>query len=222
MTHSNTQQEQAFQAVKAGNRDVLVGLLTEYPSTRNATSADGTSLLLFSIYNQRRELTDLLVKSGAPFDVFSASAYGTLKETARIIKSEPALVHAYSPDGWTPLHLASFFGNIMVVEYLVVSHADVNAISKNELRNQPLNAATASNKLDIAQYLLMKGADVHFAQHGGITPLHAAAHSGNEDLVRILLDHQADPSSKNDKGETPMDMAAQQGHLNVVSILRSL
>jgi len=219
---SHAIREKAFQAVKDGKKDILIGLLDDHPSIRNAKNAEGISLLLFAIYNQRKELADLLVKFGAEFDVFSASAYGALKDIVSILRFEPDLVNTFSPDGWTPLHLASFFGNIMVVEFLVVSRAEMGAESRNALKNQPLNAATVSNKTDIVQFLLKKGADVHFAQHGGITPLHAAAHNGNDKVVRILLAHGADPKTRNDKGETPMDMATQQGHANVVSLLRSL
>ncbi len=215
-------QEKAFQAVKDGKRDALIALLEEHPSIRNAKNTEGISILLFAIYNQRRELADLLVKFGAEFDVFSASAYAALNDIVSILRFEPDLINTFSPDGWTPLHLASFFGNIMVVEFLVMSRSDINAESKNALKNQPLNAATASNKADIAQFLLKKGANVHFAQHGGITPLHAAAQNGSDELVRILLAHRADPNVKSDKGETPMDMATQQGHTNIVSLLRSL
>jgi ankyrin repeat protein len=222
MKASKAVEEKAFRAVKDGKRDVLIALIEEYPSIRNAKNADGISLILYAIYNQRRELADLLVKFGAEFDVFSASAYGALKDIVSILRFEPELVNTYSSDGWTPLHLAAFFGNIMIVEFLVVSGAHLNAESKNALKNQPLNAATTSNKMDIVQLLLKKGADVHFAQHGGITPLHAAAHNGNVEMVRTLLAHGANPNAKNDKGETPMDMATQQGHTNVLPLLRSL
>lgn len=221
MSSANAKNEQAFQAVKGGDKDALVALLKQDFLTRNAKNAEGISLLLFAIYNQRMEMADLLVKFGAGFDVFSAAAYGALKEIVTILKADANLVNAFSPDGWTPLHLASFFGNIMVVEYLVMSRADVNAVSQNALKNQPLNAATVSDKTDIAQFLLRKGADVNFAQHEGITPMHAAAHNANEELVLILLASGADRTIKNDKGETALDLAAQKGHMNIVSLLRS-
>jgi ankyrin repeat protein len=214
--------KKAFQAVAAGDTTGLVALLKDHPNVRNAVNAEGISLLMFALYNGKRDIGDMLVTLGAKIDVFSASAYAALKEIVEILRIEPSLVNTFSPDGWTPLHLASFFGNIMVVEYLTMSRADINAVSKNSLKNQPLNAATVSNKTDVVKCLVKKGADVHFAQHGGITPLHSAAHNGNEDLVQIFLAHGADPNAKDEKGETPLDKATQQGHTNVVSILRSL
>ncbi|MBM2841867.1 MAG: ankyrin [Bacteroidetes bacterium] len=221
MTTTESEIEQVFQAIKAGDKEALASLLKQHPTVRNATNPEGISLLLFAIYNGKKDIADLLVQAGSKFDVFSAAAYGALTEIVNILQYEPGLLNAYSPDGWTPLHLASFFGNQMVVEYLVMSRADVGAVSKNNLKNQPLNAATASNHTDIVKVLVKRGADVNFAQHEGITPLHAAAHNGNEELVQILLAHGADPNAKDEKGETPIDKATQRGHVNIVSILRS-
>lgn len=34
-------------------------------------------------------------------------------------------------NGWTPLHLATYFGHLHVVEYLLTRDADVNAINEN-------------------------------------------------------------------------------------------
>jgi len=216
-----TLHEQAFQAVTAGDTAAVRTLLNNHPGLLDATNEKGVSLLMFAIYNQKKDIADMLVNRGVRLDVFSASAYGALKETVEILRYEPDLVNAFSPDGWMPLHLASFFGNIMLVEYLVMSRADINAVSRNTLKNQPLNAATVSNHTDVAKFLIKKGADVNFAQHGGITPLHAASHNGNEELVQILLAHGADPNAKDEKNETPIEKAMQRGHMNCVTILRS-
>jgi len=212
---------QAFRAVKDDDKDALVTILKQFPSVRNATNQEGISLLMFAIYNGKKDIAEMLVHAGTKLDVFSASAHGALKEIVEMLRIEPDLVNSFSQDGWTPLHLASFFGNVMVVEYLVMSRADINAVSKNDLKNQPLNAATASNQTDIAKFLVKRGADVNFVQHEGITPLHAAAYNGNEELVQILLAHDADPNARDEKGESPIDKATQRGHMNIVSILRS-
>jgi ankyrin repeat protein len=213
--------EQAFQAVTSGDTGAVRTLLNNHPGLLDATNEKGVSLLMFAMYSRKNDIADLLLNRGARFDVFSASAYGALKEVVDILRFEPGLINTFSPDGWTPLHLASFFGNLLLVEYLVMSRADINVVSRNALKNQPLNAATASNHTDIAKFLVKKGADVNFAQHGGITPLHAAAHNGNEELVHILLAHGADPGAKDEKSETPTDKATLRGHMNIVLILGS-
>lgn len=215
------ERELAFQTVAAGDTAALLALLQKEPTIRNATNAEGISLLMFAIYNRKRDVANLLVQLGVELDVFSASAYGALKLVTEILSNGPALVNAISPDGWTPLHLASFFGNILVVKYLVMSGGDINAVSRNNLKNQPLNAATASNHTDIAKFLIQNGADVNFAQHGGVTPLHEAAHNGNDELVQIFLSHGAIAAAKDEAGETALDKATKQGHTNVMAILQS-
>jgi ankyrin repeat protein len=107
----------------------------------------------------------------------------------------------------------------MLVESYIAHQADVNAVSRNSLRNTPLNSAVAANRTAIVRYLLKKGADAGFRQEQGITPLHAAAANGNNDIVRLLLDHQADPRVKDDKGETPLDKAMHRGHTATASLL---
>ena len=164
---TSTVHEKAFQSVKAGDTAGLLALLKQHPTTLNAINTNGISLFVFAVYNGKKDLADLLVQLGVKLDVFSASAYGALKEIVEILRYEPGLVNTFSPDGWTPLHLASFFGNIMLVEYLVMSRADISAVSRNDLKNQPLNAAAVSNQTDIAKLLIKNGTDVNFAQHGG-------------------------------------------------------
>jgi ankyrin repeat protein len=213
--------EQAFQAVSAGDIAGLLAHLTQHPTAINAINTDGVSLLMFALCNKNKEIANLLVSRGVTLDVFSASAHGALETIQDILKDKPGLVNSFSPDGWTPLHLASFFGNVKVVEYLVMSRADINAISRNNLKNQPLHAATVSNKTDVARLLVKNGADVNSAQHGGITPLHAAAYNGNEELVQIFLAHGGDPNAQDESGETALDKATKQGHTNITSIFQS-
>ena len=84
---------------------------------------------------------------------------------------------AYAYDGWTPLHLAAFFGRREAAERLLGAGAALNAKSTNSLSNTPLHAAVAGGRTDVALLLIQRGAEVNASGRG---PAHAAAHRRRE------------------------------------------
>src|SRR5205823_14122776 len=95
-------------------------------------------------------------------------------------------VNSYAYDGWTPLHLAAFFGHLDAARLLLDAGADVNAVSQNSLTNTPLHAATAGKHPDVALLLIDHGADGQVVDSGGYTPLQIATQSGLSDVVKRL------------------------------------
>ena len=68
-------------------------------------------------------------------------------------------LNAFAYDGWTPLHLAAFFGHLDAARALIDAGADIDAFSRNGLTNTPLHAATAGRHGDVALLLVEHGAD---------------------------------------------------------------
>ncbi|EMO29581.1 ankyrin repeat protein [Leptospira interrogans serovar Bataviae str. HAI135] len=101
------------------------------------------------------------------------------------------MVNSLSTDGWSALHLASYFGHLEIAKFLIFSGADLNLTSKSKLSygNTALHSAVATGKKEIVELLLEKGADPNsFQNPGEITPLHiAASRSGSGDIIRLLL-----------------------------------
>ena len=56
----------------------------------------------------------------------------------------------------TPLHFAAQNGHLSVVEYLVNQKADLNA--KNNKGYTPLSLANERRKMEVAEFLIGKGA----------------------------------------------------------------
>ena len=67
-------------------------------------------------------------------------------------------MNAFSDDGWTPLHLAAFFGHPKIAELLLAHAADVAARSRNANGNTPLHAALAANQKMVAGLLMAAAA----------------------------------------------------------------
>ena len=68
----------------------------------------------------------------------------------------------------------------------------------------PLWWAVILNNLELATYLLEKGANVNFVQAKYlVTPLHAAARRGLSEMCLLLLKHGADINAIEKHGKTP-------------------
>jgi len=183
-----------FGALVTGDSATFKRLLGEHPELANARNETGDSLLMTAAYMGRRELFDLLIESGAGVGLFEASALGLAGRVQERLEDEPALVNSYSHDGWTPLHLASFFGHKEVANLLLARGADVNARSRSTRfakENTPLHAAAANRQIGVAQILIAHGADVNARDGSGYTPLALAANSKNDLMVVILLEKGA-------------------------------
>jgi ankyrin repeat protein len=216
------QQNNLFSAIQGGHAEGVREMLTAHPELVNAKNQAGISAVLFAVYNGKNEIAKLLIDRGARLDIFEAAATGTQDRVEQLLHKEPTALSAYSTDGWTPLHLAVFFGRVNIVHLLLAKGANLNAVSRNDQAVTPLHSALANpNNAAVAQVLIDCGADVSVRQAGGLTPLHYAAANGLESIVKSLLARGANRSAKEQSGKTPHDLALEKGHTNIASLLSS-
>jgi ankyrin repeat protein len=215
------QTAELIEAAKAGDVEAVRRLLGGDPGLAAARVETGETALMAALYRGHAAVVDLLVetaeRAGQPLDVFAAAALG--RDAALQAVLSRATVNSYAYDGWTPLHLAAFFGRLAAAERLLVAGADVNAVSRNTLRNTPLHAATAGGAADVALLLIERGADVHAADAGGHTPLHIAAEAGLVPVVKALLARGADPHAVDAEDNTPLSRAAAKNHDAVIDLI---
>jgi uncharacterized protein len=183
--------------------DDLPALLRERPELVAATDEHGVSALLLSLYHRRPEARDALLAAGAPVGPLEAAALGDVE------RLRGADLSVRGGDGFTPLHLAAFFGGAEAVRAILATGADPDADADNPFKVRPLHSACATGDRDSARALLEAGADPNLAQQGGVTPLHSAAHLDDAELTTLLLEHGADPRATDDTGKTPYDMAGE-------------
>eukprot|EP01138_Halocafeteria_seosinensis_P001170 gb/GECG01001196.1/.p1 GENE.gb/GECG01001196.1/~~gb/GECG01001196.1/.p1 ORF type:complete len:251 (+),score=46.00 gb/GECG01001196.1/:1-753(+) len=115
----------------------------------------------------------------------------------------------------TPLHLASFKGNVDCIKLLVSSGSQVNAEAQDGIT--PLQFAVQSGNLEAAKELLLSGANVDCKMKKGKTPLMTAAAKGQDDLVKLLLEHQADISAQDKSGKKAEDYAKKDSTKQILS-----
>jgi ankyrin repeat protein len=200
-----------FDAIVAGDTAAADDLLATDPTLGSTRHDSGATPVLYALYRGRPELARHLATRIARLTLAEAAALDDTDRVAELLDAG-ADVDARTPDGFTPLHLAAFFGAPRVAALLLRRGADAGAVADNAMRVQPLNSAVAGQHHEIAAALIAAGADIDARQEGGYTPLLAAAGHGDADLVRTLLAAGADPKLARDDGVGPADLARAQGH----------
>ncbi len=208
-----------FSAITANDKEGVAQLIVADPSVAHARNSGGISALMQARYENRMEIVDLLRQAAGDLDIFECAALGDITQLNKLLASDVELVKARSADGFTPLHLACFFGQLKAAEILVGCGADTNAVSSNRIA--VIHSAAASRMADLLKLVLGAGAHPNSQQQRGYTALHEAAMHNSVERAQVLLDAGADLAIKSDDGQTAADMAAQDGNKEVLEILQS-
>src|SRR5437870_4673471 len=114
-----------IRAAKEGDVSTVKKMIRSDPALGAMRTASGESAVMAALYRGHRDCVDAMVAAGTPLDIFSAAALG---DTAAIesMLAAPDVVNAYAYDGWTPLHLAAFFGHRDAVVRLLQAGASIN------------------------------------------------------------------------------------------------
>lgn len=162
-----------------------------------------------------------IVDADSSLAIFAAAMQGDAAALEALLAANRSLVTAVSPDGWTALHLAAFFGGTEAVRALLNKGAAPTARSINAMANLPLHAAAAGRHNAIAKLLIDHGAPANARQHGGWTALHAAAQNGDIELAEILLDAGAEIDARADNNQCALDLALTKGQQRMVEFLEA-
>ena len=177
--------EQFVDAAKAGDIALVGAALAGNRGLAAARLPSGETPLMAALYRGHHHVVEAIAAAGAPIDVFAAAALGRTQELEAALH-DPQQVNAFAYDGWTPLHLAAFFGQRVAAERLLDAGAQASAVSQNGMRNTPLHAAAAGRHADIALLLIRRGAAIDVLDAGGYTPLRIAQENGLTDVVAAL------------------------------------
>lgn len=172
-----------FELIDAGDAAGLQALIDREPDALRARDDSGVSPLMHAAYRGRGLVFELLAAAGSddPWD--------------RLMLGESEGLPApdsWSPDGFTPLHIAAFAKNVAATEALLDAGADPNVFATAPFaRVTPLGTCAFAGATEVARALLRRGANATLEVEGA-TPLAEAFQQGHRDLVAlfvVLLSH---------------------------------
>lgn len=213
--------DELFAAIDAGDVEAVRSIVAADPSVAASRDAQGVSALMRARYGGDRGCIHAILAALPALDAFEAAAFGEPDRLTVLLGADPSAVRSFSADGFTPLHLAAFFGRLGAVELLLASGAEVDARGRGWMTGTSLHSAASANHTEVAALLLDAGADPDARQTHGWTPLHAAARNGNLALIELLLARGADPSATNDDGASALDLAEEGSDAASIDRIRS-
>jgi ankyrin repeat protein len=206
-----TAPEALLAAIRAKDQLAVMRLLDEDPTRAGMRATGGESLVLHAAYVGATDLVPMLLR-GRPLDACEAAALGDVTALRTAVENDDDARELRSSDGWTPLHLAAFFGRDDAVALLIDHGAPLDAHSTNATRNTPLHAALAgATKASVVRRLILAGAGVEARGAQNVTPLHLAASRGDAALCDLLIARGADPQAIMEDGTTPAALAIARG-----------
>lgn len=211
-----------FDAIATGDPARVKRHLTRKPDALEERDGEGRTPLMRALYEGHRDVAAALIERGAFVGAHEATALGDVDALRGAIGRSRKRANELSADGFAPLHLAAFFGQLEAARLLVEKGADLHARSTNRRLPSvtPLHSAAAARHTAVAELLLEAGADPNVAQNGGWTALHSAAANGNAELARLLLARGAEPMAMADDRTRPIDFAIENRFKDVVELLR--
>jgi adenosylhomocysteine nucleosidase len=210
-----------FEAIEASDVEGVRRILASRPELAASRDADGVSALLRARYRLDRALVEAVRAELPALDVFEAAALGDLDRLATLLADDPALASARAGDGFTPLHLAAYFGTPAAARLLLDRGADPDARGTGWMTGTPVHSAASAGHADSVALLLAAGADPDARQSGGLTALHAAAHRGDLATVSALLDAGADARVTAEDGRDALAFAEEGGDTATIGRIRA-
>lgn len=199
-----------LEAIRGGDVPTVERLLASDSGLASARDDDGVPAVLVALYHRQPGARDAVLRAGPDIGVLEAAALGRAGTLRELLAADPGAANVRSPDGFTALGYACFFGGPDAVRVLLDAGADPSAAADNTLRVAPLHSAAARGDVESARMLLDAGADPDARQQAELTALHAAAQADDAELARLLLDRGADPSLTDERARDSRALAGER------------
>jgi ankyrin repeat protein len=207
-------------------------LLLAHNADNCLRTANGSSALHSAARAGSVEMCELLITAGSGSLLHVRDCHGCTPLTQAVKSGSVAvveLVHVQhgcdvmtrEPNGATLLHVAAAAGVPPVLEYLIRSGLDVNAVTDHAVT--PVSVAVYRNNIAAVQTLLEHGASTALADDCGDSLLVHAVKLGNANIVEVILRHSEQPAvdvnARIATGDTALHLAVANNHTEVAAVL---
>lgn len=154
-------------------------------------------------------------------EVLVAFEHEEYEKAKAILEEFPNInVNDINPGGWKPLHFTADVGDLDFSIYLVkVRNSNVN--TRNNIGKTALMKCAFAGHLNVCQFLLENGADLHIKDDVGETAFMLACKNGHLNVCEFLLAKEnIDLNTQSDEGATAFLLAAEHGHIHVCKYLQ--
>jgi ankyrin repeat protein len=164
-----------------------------------------------------RKIRDLLIKNGASYDVFAATAMADIAQINRLLAADKNVVQARDRDGQTPLHWAVSQNQLPLTSFWIQTGASLG--QTNFSGQTPMHLAAAKGFVDQIKILLAANAPTGIRDTNGLTPLDAAIHAQQSDCIHLLM-AKAPTAEHPERGlATTLHKAAADGNVSALAAL---
>ena len=173
------------------------------PTKKNRDGATPLDL----VKESDQDVADLLRGNAALLD---AAKKGNLARIQRLLTTENMNCRDLQGRNSTPLHLAGTY----VRAWKNCCRCSCDLLSSHSF-------TAGYNNIEVAEYLLERGADVNAQDKGGLIPLHNASSYGHLDIAALLIKYNTAVNATDKWGFTPLHEAAQKGRTQLSALLVS-
>jgi len=115
--------------------------------------------------------------------------------------------------GLTPLHYASYKGNLEILDLLLENGADINVVSENG-QNLVHIAAQGDQPTSIVYLREKYNFNLENQDKKGSTPLHWSIFTGSAGAFKFLISYDLDFNKCDNEGMTPLHLAIESGKIS--------
>ena len=135
--------------------------------------------------------------------------------------------NATSQLGWTPLFLATHYGDLRMVNLILNSKLDINPNLTDSHGRTPFHVACFEGRFDIVKLMLNssisnKRLRLNIQDNYGQTAMHLACLNDNFEVIKLILELypklEINLNIIDKQGMTPMNIAFNQNHQNIVRL----
>ncbi|XP_067661812.1 serine/threonine-protein kinase TNNI3K-like [Haliotis asinina] len=142
---------------------------------------------------------------------------GAGRDLIKLLLDRGSDISKLSKNQFSPLHLASYKGDVDLVECLAEAGTDVNQFGNSDVT--ALHIAAMCGHHEIARVLFEHGATVDVEDAVRFSPLHVASYFGHEKMVELLISQGADINVSGGVGDRPLHLACAKGYLKITQLL---